>query len=68
MSPTAFGRGGKNAAELRGIVSSLFEKRQLPDHFAGREEVTEDGAMRQPRMGVYLSGKRRSRTVDVERG
>jgi hypothetical protein len=68
MPPTAFGRGGKSAAEPGGIVSSPFEKRQLPDHFAGREEVTEDGAMRQPRMGVYLSGERRLRMVDAERG
>ena len=68
MSPTAFGRGGKSAASLRGTVSSPFEKETAPGPFAGREEVTEDGAMRQPRMGVYPSRERRLRTVDVERG
>ena len=70
MSPTAFGAGRK---ERRVPAAALFPPRSNREtaagSFAGREEVTEDGATRQPRMGVYLlDGRRRVRTVDVERG
>ena len=53
--PRPLGRGGKRVARSRGIVSSPFEKETATGLFAGREEVTEDGARRQPWRGVYLS-------------